>query len=117
MKLIIRLEELSKLLAAYIFTILLGYSWWWFWALILLPDLSMVGYLVNTRVGAILYNLVHHQGIALAIIFFGYITHSSPAMLAGVVLFGHSSLDRVFGYGLKYPDSFQHNHLGQIGRK
>jgi hypothetical protein len=38
-------------------------------------------------------------------------------MLAGTILLGHSSLDRVLGYGLKYPDSFQNTHLGVIGRK
>ena len=38
-------------------------------------------------------------------------------MFAGTILLGHSSLDRVFGYGLKYPDSFKATHLGMIGRK
>ncbi|MBC8508108.1 MAG: DUF4260 family protein [Anaerolineales bacterium] len=36
--------------------------------------------------------------------------------LIGVIMLGHSSLDRVIGYGLKYPDSFQHTHLGMIGK-
>jgi hypothetical protein len=31
-------------------------------------------------------------------------------------LFCHSSLDRVLGYGLKYPDAFQNTHLGRIGK-
>lgn len=31
-------------------------------------------------------------------------------------MLAHSSLDRVLGYGLKYPDSFSHTHLGRIGR-
>ena len=31
-------------------------------------------------------------------------------------LFGHSSFDRVMGYGLKHEDSFQNTHLGGIGR-
>jgi hypothetical protein len=40
---------------------------------------------------------------------------SLPVMqLAGVILFGHSSMDRIFGYGLKYSDSFQHTHLGML---
>jgi uncharacterized protein DUF4260 len=36
--------------------------------------------------------------------------------LVGTILLGHSSLDRVFGYGLKYPDAFQNTHLGVIGK-
>jgi hypothetical protein len=42
---------------------------------------------------------------------------SLPALsVAGLVMLGHSSLDRALGYGLKYPDAFQHTHLGTIGR-
>lgn len=41
---------------------------------------------------------------------------NNPALqLAGLILLGHSSLDRVLGYGLKYADSFKHTHLGWIG--
>jgi hypothetical protein len=25
-------------------------------------------------------------------------------------------MDRLFGYGLKYPDAFTHTHLGTVGR-
>jgi hypothetical protein len=25
-------------------------------------------------------------------------------------------MDRILGYGLKYPDAFQHTHLGIIGQ-
>ena len=38
--------------------------------------------------------------------------HSTPSDF----LLGHSSFDRVFGYGLKHEDAFQHTHLGRIGR-
>nr|WP_317235731.1 DUF4260 family protein [Niabella hibiscisoli] len=34
----------------------------------------------------------------------------------GVVLFGHASLDRVAGYGLKYNNGFAFTHLGVIGK-
>ena len=37
--------------------------------------------------------------------------------LIGVMVFSHASLDRVFGYGLKYLDDFRHTHLGQIGKQ
>jgi hypothetical protein len=29
----------------------------------------------------------------------------------------HVAVDRALGYGLKYPDSFAHTHLGWIGRQ
>ncbi len=37
--------------------------------------------------------------------------------LIGLVLLAHSSFDRVFGYGLKFADSFKNTHLGPIGGK
>jgi hypothetical protein len=46
----------------------------------------------------------------------GSILASQPLQLAGLILFGHSSMDRVLGYGLKYSDSFQHTHLGMLGK-
>jgi len=33
-----------------------------------------------------------------------------------VVIFGHSSLDRFLGFGLKYFDGFNVTHLGTIGK-
>ncbi|MFN3665935.1 MAG: DUF4260 family protein, partial [Sediminibacterium sp.] len=33
-----------------------------------------------------------------------------------LVLLAHSTFDRVAGYGLKYFDSFDHTHLGWIGK-
>ena len=82
--------------------------------MILLPDIGMLGYLLNTKTGAITYNLFHHKAIALLILFLGWYWNMEWVMLSGIILFGHASLDRVFGYGLKYSDSFQNTHLGQL---
>lgn len=111
MKKLLKLEELAQFaLSIYIFT-LLDYSWWVFPACLLLPDLSMVGYIVNTRVGALLYNFFHHKLLALAVLITGAYLEQPWVVLSGVILFGHSAMDRLFGYGLKYPDSFKHTHL------
>ena len=90
------------------------FAWWWFLALILTPDIGMLGYLVNTKTGAITYNLFHHKAIALLVLFLGWYWNIEWVLLSGIILFGHSSLDRVFGYGLKYNDSFQNTHLVQL---
>ncbi|MFC6998833.1 DUF4260 domain-containing protein [Rufibacter roseus] len=115
MKLLISLEELAKMAAAYLFSLYLGYSWWMFFALLLLPDLSMLGYLFGPRVGAWVYNLFHHQGVALLTAAVGFMLHHPELQLAGVVMFGHSAMDRALGYGLKYSDNFKNTHLGWIG--
>ena len=38
-------------------------------------------------------------------------------ILVGLMLLAHSSFDRLLNYGLKYPDSFRHTHLGEIGKQ
>ena len=95
----------------------LEYSWGWYALLFLAPDLSMVGYLANPRLGAWTYNLVHHKGLAVAFYVLGYLLSIPWLMFVWTLLLGHSSLDRVFGYGLKYPDAFQNTHLWRIGKQ
>ncbi len=96
---------------------LLGYQWWWFLALILVPDIGMLGYLFSSKIGAITYNLFHHKGLAILLYFLGMYFSLPIIQLAGIILFSHSSLDRVLGYGLKYDKGFKHTHLGEIGNK
>jgi hypothetical protein len=116
MKTLLKTEEAAELIIAYIITWLAGYSWWIFFALLFSPDVSMVGYLVNARVGAWLYNIAHHKGIAIVIGIIGLWLSSPVCILIGAVLFGHSAMDRLFGFGLKYNDDFKNTHLGWIGR-
>ena len=90
------------------------YSWWMFPAFLLVPDIGMIGYLLNSKVGAITYNLFHHKGIALIVLALGFSLHLEWLYFAGIILFAHSSMDRIFGYGLKHFDSFKHTHLGSL---
>ncbi|MBF4492112.1 DUF4260 domain-containing protein [Flavobacterium sp. JLP] len=116
MKEIIKLEELSLfVLGIYLFS-LLNYEWWWFLALILAPDLSMLGYIFGNKSGAFFYNVFHHKGIAVIIYILGCYFKIEILQLSGIILFSHSSMDRMFGYGLKYETGFQDTHLGKIGK-
>lgn len=91
---------------------------WYLWPIVfLLPDVSMIGYLINTTIGGICYNIAHHKAIAGLCIALGFYLHLPILFFIGLVLYGHSCFDRVLGYGLKYMDSFQHTHLGIIGKK
>lgn len=116
MKFILKLEELAMLLLAIYLYSLLDYSWWLFAALFLAPDLGMLGYLVNTKTGAFTYNFFHHKGVAIAFYLAGVLLNMPVCMFIGIVMFAHSSFDRVLGYGLKYPDNFKNTHLGAIGK-
>ena len=94
----------------------LGLSFWTWIPLFLIPDLSMLGYILGTRAGAFTYNLFHHRGIALLIAAAGVFTHHEVVTAFGILLFAHSSFDRMFGYGLKYEDSFNHTSHGWTGK-
>jgi hypothetical protein len=72
MKTLIRLEEFAKMFFAYWLSIEIGYAWWVFFAWLLVPDLSMIGYVINTKVGAWIYNFVHHQAVAIVIGIIGF---------------------------------------------
>ncbi len=90
----------------------------WLWILLFFtPDIGMLGYLVNTKVGALSYNIFHHKGIALAIALPGYYLHNDVLTAIGILLFAHSSFDRMLGYGLKFADSFKHTHLEILEKK
>ena len=85
--------------------------------LILAPDIGMLGYLADTRVGAVTYNLVHTYlgpGVLLVV---GVAVDSSLTYSIASIWLAHIGLDRALGYGLKYPDAFTHTHLGTIGRR
>jgi hypothetical protein len=117
MKQLLKLEELAMVGCSILFFNQLQFDWWWFPALLILPDLSMIGYLINTKVGAYCYNFVHHKALALLIVGLGFYMNNQYLLLSGIILFAHSSMDRVFGYGLKYITSFNDTHLGIIGHQ
>lgn len=80
----------------------------------------MVGYSLGNRVGADCYNFFHHKGVAIAAFALGVILNSHLGdiiSIAGIILFGHSSMDRMLGYGLKLNKGFKYTHLGMIGKK
>ncbi len=90
---------------------------WWPWILFLLvPDLSMVGYLINNRVGAFLYNLGHSLVFPLLLLLLVSPLNSRTALYIASLWLVHIGVDRLMGFGLKLNDGFRHTHLGSIGR-
>lgn len=116
MKITLKIEELAQLALGIFLFSQLSYDWWVFLALILVPDIGMIGYLFNSKIGAIAYNLFHNKAIAILFILFGILFKGEIYTLVGIIMFSHAAMDRFFGYGLKYPDSFNNTHLGKIGK-
>lgn len=95
----------------------MGGNWLLAVPLLLLPDVSMVGYLRDPRLGAMTYNVVHNWAVGLAALAAGWLLSAVPLQLAGAILIAHVGGDRLLGYGLKYPSAFGDTHLGHIGRR
>ncbi|HEV7382486.1 MAG TPA: DUF4260 domain-containing protein [Dyadobacter sp.] len=101
MKTLIKIEEVAQFIVTIVLFNQLPFVWWIFPAVLLLPDLSMIGYAISNKAGAFCYNLFHHKALAVAIGLAGYQISNDYMLLAGVILYAHSSMDRMFGYGLK----------------
>ena len=117
MKTLLKFEYAALLLIGIYAFAQTGWSWWWFVGLFFLPDISMLGYLINPKIGAFFYNLFHHLGVAVLVFLAGKLLALPEIEVAGIILFSHSAFDRIVGYGLKYPDSFHNTHLGKIGKE
>lgn len=117
MKTTLQLEETGLFLLGIYFFNQLDFAWWWFLLLILTPDFAMIGYAFGNKAGAFAYNFFHHKGIAVLVYLAGIYFSDYSIQLAGIILFSHAAMDRVFGYGLKYESGFKFTHLGEIGKK
>jgi hypothetical protein len=91
-------------------------TWGLYLALFFIPDLSFAFFLITKKIGAIAYNVFHHQGVLVLLFLIGYFLKEDSIMKIALIFLSHSTFDRVAGYGLKYFDSFDHTHLGWIGK-
>ena len=111
---LLRIEGATVLVAAIAAYWQRGENWLLFALLILAPDLSMLGYLAGTRVGATAYNLVHNYLLPAILAAYALATGSELALSLAVIWFAHIGGDRLLGFGLKYPTVFQDTHLSHV---
>ena len=111
---LLRVEEFCLLASAVWLYGHLHYSWVLFAVLFLAPDLFMLGFLVNARLGAAIYNLGHLLLLPLTLFAVGYGTGHSEVMAIAIIWFAHIAFDRALGYGMKYPTGFKDTHLQRI---
>ena len=114
-RLLLRIEGAALALAALYAYHRIGASWWLFAALILVPDVSFAGYLLNTRIGAIAYNTMHATLGPLILAALGVLLPSFDLIAVALIWAVHVGVDRAFGYGLTYGANFGLTHLGRIG--
>ncbi len=113
-RLLLRLEGGALFVAAVAFYWAVAGPWWAFAAAFLLPDLAILAYLGNPRVGAVVYNLVHTLVGPLALVVLAAVLAARGTGLVALVWIAHIGLDRLVGFGLKYPEAFRPTHLERV---
>jgi len=106
----------NSLLFALILYVYFSYdfSWILFFTCLLLPDVSMLGYAINSKVGALSYNIGHTLIMPMLILTLYIFFQSEYLFIVGLIWFAHIFMDRTLGYGLKYETSFKETHLQKI---
>ena len=89
-------------------------NWVLFVVLVLAPDLSMLGYLLGLRFGTALYNLVHALVVPLLLIALSIFYKQFWLQPYGLIWTAHIGLDRLLGFGLKYPTRFSDTHFERL---
>lgn len=112
--LLLRLEGLTVLIGAAALYGYQGYSWWAFALLLLAPDLAMIGYAVNIRLGSLTYNLFHTYSLPVGLAVIGLIAGWSIGLQLALIWLAHIGMDRTVGYGLKYATHFKDTHLSRV---
>ena len=112
--LLVRLEGLAAFVLAVWWYAAQGGNWVLFVVLFLVPDVAMLGYLAGPRVGAASYNLVHTYTTAGIITGLGIVTGRGLVVSLGLILVAHIGIDRLLGWGLKYPTAFKDTHLQRL---
>lgn len=113
-KLLLHLEGLGVLAGACVLYSHLDYSWLRFGLFLLAPDVALLGLLVGKRFGVACYNAVHTY--LAPMILFGLLTAAKRPEYFWIVLVwtAHIGMDRLVGYGLKYPEDPKRTHLHRV---
>lgn len=111
---LLRIEGAILLIgAAWLYAIYNG-NWLLFALLLLAPDLSALGYLRDSHLGATLYNIAHTLVLPAFLIAFGFMLGNMFVVGLALIWFAHIGMDRALGYGLKYATEFKDTHLGRV---
>jgi hypothetical protein len=114
---LLRAEGLAEFALALWAYYAFGGSWLLFGILFLAPDLSMVGYLINPRIGARLYNLAHTYLAPALLVPAGFMLAIPVLHALALIWAAHIGFDRLLGFGLKYPVAFGATHLSGKGAR
>lgn len=82
--------------------------------LLFVPDIAMLGYAINQRIGAWIYNTAHHPLLPGLLIALAFVINSQSLLLVALIWLAHIGMDRAIGYGFKYASAFKDTHLQRL---
>ncbi len=115
--LFLRLEGLVTFLSASF----LYFHYWgdpvFFIIALILPDIGIAGFLGGSKTGSLIYNVTHTFAIPLMLaawLLASGVPYSNTLLLFSLVWVAHIGMDRLFGFGLKYPTHFKDTHMQHV---
>jgi Domain of unknown function (DUF4260) len=111
---LLHLEGLAVAVGSLVLYFDAGFGWLLLLVLILAPDLSMLGYLAGPRLGSLTYDVVHTYAGPSALGVIGVVGGYESAVQIALIWLAHIGVDRMLGYGLKYPTGFKDTHLQRV---
>jgi hypothetical protein len=113
-RVLLHAEGLAVAVAAVALYFHADYPWWFLVALVLAPDLSMVGFVAGPVIGTASYDIAHTYVLPVVLVAVGVIAGAETSIELGLIWFIHIGVDRALGYGLKYPTGFKDTHLQRV---
>ena len=110
----LKLDGLVLFIASIIIFATTNQRWWLYPVIVFVPDIFMIGYFANKKMGAYLYNLGHSYLAPSLLILLAWNMDSKATFAIGIIWLGHIGFDHIWGYGLKYDSSFKDTHLGNF---
>lgn len=108
---IIRIENGFAFAITFIIYLQLDFPIWMFFVFLLAPDITAIGYIFNHQIGSVVYNVGHNIVLPLILVIAFFIFSKEYLLLISLIWLAHIFMDRLFGFGLKYPNSFKRTHL------
>ena len=113
-RVLLHMEGLAVLLGAVVLYGHVSGNWGAFLLLLLMPDLSMAGYLAGPKTGSVIYNIVHYYGLPIALGLLSLAGGWTTGLSLALIWAAHIGMDRLFGYGFKYPSDFKDTHIARV---
>jgi uncharacterized protein DUF4260 len=91
-----------------------NYRWWIFAVLFFTPDLAMLGYLKDVKLGTTCYNFTHTLSLPVALLLIGLMGVAPRGIPYALIWLSHIEFDRMLGFGLKYATGFKDTHFQRV---